>query len=122
MALERIEGLYAGSPCVEQIYVHGDSLREYLVAIVVPDPNFVAAQITKLTGKTVTSSDSAALNVFIDDERIKKLVLDALLKQAKRVGLNGIEAAKKIHLTWNRFTEENDTLTPSQKIKRCLVI
>lgn len=68
----------------------------------------------------MTKTDAVALNALIKDERIQKLILDDLSKQAKRVGLNGFEMVKKIHLTWEKFTQENDTLTPSFKIKRCV--
>uniref|UniRef100_A0A674MBH8 Long-chain-fatty-acid--CoA ligase n=1 Tax=Takifugu rubripes TaxID=31033 RepID=A0A674MBH8_TAKRU len=41
IAPEKIENIYARSSAVAQIYVHGDSLQAFLVAVVVPDPDFL---------------------------------------------------------------------------------
>ena len=37
IAPEKLENVYGQSAFISQIYVHGDSLQSYLVAIVVPD-------------------------------------------------------------------------------------
>lgn len=38
VALEKVEGAYSVSPLISQIYLHGDSLKSYLVAVIVPEP------------------------------------------------------------------------------------
>jgi long-chain acyl-CoA synthetase len=38
VALEKVEGAYSVNPLIAQIYLHGDSLKSYLVAVIVPDP------------------------------------------------------------------------------------
>jgi long-chain acyl-CoA synthetase len=37
IAPEKLENVYIQSPYIQQIFVHGDSLESYLVAIIVPD-------------------------------------------------------------------------------------
>lgn len=37
IAPEKLENVYIQSPYIQQIFVHGDSLESFLVAIVVPD-------------------------------------------------------------------------------------
>ncbi|GBM56418.1 Long-chain-fatty-acid--CoA ligase 5 [Araneus ventricosus] len=41
VALDRIESVYSASSYVSQIYVHGDSLKSFLVAVVIPSKEFV---------------------------------------------------------------------------------
>lgn len=43
IAPEKIEVVHTQSPLVAQSYVHGDSLQNFLVAVIVPDPEAVAA-------------------------------------------------------------------------------
>ena len=39
VAPEKLENIYVQASLVGQIFVHGDSLQNYLIAIVVPDPD-----------------------------------------------------------------------------------
>lgn len=118
VALEKIENAYSGSPIIGQIFVHGDSLKDYLVGIVVPDPEFLVGLIKRVLGTTVVMADRKALDEAVGDVRIKEAVSEELAKQAKKSGLRGFETIKRFHLTMDMFSTENDTLTPTLKIKR----
>ncbi|KAG1896085.1 long-chain-fatty-acid-CoA ligase [Suillus fuscotomentosus] len=43
VALEKIENMYIACPLVQQIFVHGDSLQSYLLAVLIPDPVTLAS-------------------------------------------------------------------------------
>ncbi|RMI29498.1 carboxylic acid reductase [Nocardia stercoris] len=47
VAVNRLEALFVAAPSVRQIYLYGNSERSYLVAVVVPTPQALAARITK---------------------------------------------------------------------------
>jgi long-chain acyl-CoA synthetase len=47
VAPEKIENVYVRAPMVAQIFVHGDSLQNELIAVVVPDPDVVGAWAKK---------------------------------------------------------------------------
>jgi long-chain acyl-CoA synthetase len=51
-------------------------------------------------------------------ESMKKDVLADMDKLAKANNFSGLEKIKKVHLTMDAFTIENDLLTPTMKLKR----
>ncbi|KAI0374775.1 acetyl-CoA synthetase-like protein [Pilatotrama ljubarskyi] len=118
VALENVENIYSGSPLVAQLYVHGDSLQSYLIAVVVPDPIQFAALVSRVKGKPVSPENTAALADATRDPQITAAVLAELTKQAKKHGLQGFEQVRRIHLTLEPLTTENGCLTPTLKIRR----
>ncbi|EEY70016.1 long-chain-fatty-acid-CoA ligase, putative [Phytophthora infestans T30-4] len=107
VAPEKIEGVYQKSSFVGQVFVDGDSLQNYLVAVVVPDPDVVKHSTFK--------------NWETDYEQrreLEKVVLADMDALAHADGLHGFERVKKIHLTSEAFTVENDLVTPTLKPKR----
>jgi long-chain acyl-CoA synthetase len=102
VALEKIENLYGASPVVGQIYVHGDSLEPYLLAVVIPDPVQLAAVVSSLTSTTVKPDDFETLVKACKDERVNKHILTTLTQEAKRSGLKGcaLQLAWKYSKIW----------------------
>ncbi|KAI0313081.1 acetyl-CoA synthetase-like protein [Amylostereum chailletii] len=117
VALEKIENLYMTSPLIAQIFVHGDPLHAYIVAVVVPDPVQLAALVERVTGARVREDDLLKLQALAQEPKVVQAVLALLTAEGKKT-LKGFELVKKIHLSMSPFTVENDTLTPTMKIKR----
>ncbi|KAI9064324.1 acetyl-CoA synthetase-like protein [Trametes sanguinea] len=118
VALENVENVYSGSPLVSQVFVHGDSLQSYLIAVVVPDPVQFAVLVSRVKGKPVAPEDVAALAEATKDPQVAAAVLAELTKQAKKQGLKGFEQVRRIYLTLEALTTENGCLTPTLKIRR----
>lgn len=139
VALERIENVYAACPVVQQIYVHGDSLQSYLLAVVIPDPVVLARLTSEVWEKSVSETDSRTLDEAVKDEKVVKAVLDMLTKDGARYGLKGYvtplpsplytilrvtlvfcryEFVKRLYLTNELFSVENNCLTPTMKVRR----
>ena len=89
VALEKIENVYSACPVVQQIYVHGDSLQSYLLAIVIPEPVLLAKIASEIWKKEVNGTDSRMLNEAVRDERVVEVVLGMLIKDGVRFGLEG---------------------------------
>ena len=95
IAPEKLENIYtANSPFIFQLFVYGDSLKSYLVAIVVLDPE-IKSKLNNAISKSV---------VLKDMERI-----------AQHNNLNSFEYIRNIHIESDPFTIENDFLTPTLK-------
>ncbi|KAG8955261.1 hypothetical protein FRC03_011235 [Tulasnella sp. 419] len=117
IALEKVENVYTSCPIIGQIYVHGDSLRDHLVAVVVPDPAALEG-IGKKYGYTINPTDLQTVKAAISDDKVVKDVLAMMTNTAKHNGLKGFELVKNIHMTTEPFSVENGLLTPTFKIRR----
>lgn len=118
VALEKIENTYNSAPIVQQIYVHGDGLQSYVVAVLIPDPVQLAAITSGVTGKEVAPENIGELSKACRDDRVIEHILATLTKEAKKNGLKGFEMIRRIHLSLDPFTVENNTMTPTMKIRR----
>ncbi|KIL00658.1 hypothetical protein PAXRUDRAFT_821456 [Paxillus rubicundulus Ve08.2h10] len=118
VALEQVENMYSACPIVQQIYVHGDSLQSYLLAVVIPDPVVLAPLASAIIGNNITPENTEALKEAVKDPRVVQEVLNRLTKEAKRNQLAGFEFVKRIHLSMNAFNIEENTLTPTLKLRR----
>ncbi len=115
VAIEKVEQTYGGVPYLAQVWVYGDSLQDYLVAVAVPEPEPFARFASKVLGKAVGPADVAAL---VSDEKVVQAVLHDLVRLGKSRGLNSIELLRGLHLSAELFSVENGLLTPTFKTKR----
>lgn len=89
VALDKVQNAYSGSPLVAQLYVHGDSLQSYLVAVIILEPTQLALIATKVTGETVTPEDNGKLQKLATDGRVVQSVLSILSEEGAKNSLRG---------------------------------
>uniref|UniRef100_A0A3Q3FL47 Long-chain-fatty-acid--CoA ligase n=1 Tax=Labrus bergylta TaxID=56723 RepID=A0A3Q3FL47_9LABR len=111
IAPEKVENIYTRSDAVAQVFVHGDSLQACLVAVVVPDPDFLSGW-TKRTLKLEGSYQELC------DREVKTAILEDLVRLGKEGGLKSFEQVKAICIHNELFSIENGLLTPTLKAKR----
>ncbi|KAG8855059.1 hypothetical protein FRB96_007254 [Tulasnella sp. 330] len=117
VALEKVENVYSTCSVIGQIFIYGDSLKDHLVAVVVPEPK-VLSDIAAKAGSEFDPSAVPAMAAAIKEPAVKKGVLDVMTAHAKQMGLKGFETVRALHLSLEQFSVENDTMTPTFKIKR----
>jgi len=125
IAPEKIENIYLSSKFVGQIFVHGESLKSSLIAVVVPDREAVVAWASShiqspansTTRQSEISSD-AEFAALLADPRVKSAVLANMNQVAKSGGLKAFEFVRDVTLSPVTWTVENELLTPTFKTKR----
>ena len=114
VAPEKLENILEKCKYVEQVFVYGDSLKNYLVAVVVPREK-ETIEFLKSIGKDVNKDN---YKDYFDDEVLKKEILKEMETLGRKNDFKGFEVIKKVHLSKIPFSVDNDMATPTMKIKR----
>ena len=130
VAPAKIESLFATSPYVEQIFTIGDE-RSAITTLLVPNFNyfrdkFDAEGIEYDKSKVEIDESSGAPIVFkVGDDFLEKGDLKELIAQEVEKAnkeLERFEQVKQYTILTERFTEQNGTLTPTQKTKKKAIV
>jgi long-chain acyl-CoA synthetase len=118
VAPEKIENILSRSALIAQIFVYGDSLKNDLVAIVVPDDDAVRNWAIRHNIASIENDIARSLTSWCESNDLRKAILSEIMKLSNAAQLHGFEIVKAIHLTSELFSVENDLLTPTFKLKR----
>lgn len=130
IAPAKVEGMFGTSPFVEQVFTVGNE-KNFITALVVPNfmniiPLFNKENIPYDKSKLVYSNTTGAPlcvevgDDFIETPRLKELVEKEVAKVNDR--LEGFEKIRNYALIKRRFTEETGEITPTQKIKKRVIM
>ena len=110
IAPEKIENFYVMVNGVAEAFVYGEPLKFFLVAIIVPNQDYIMnyAEKEKIEG---------SFEELCKNELINKHILNNLEEFGKSHGLNSLERVKKIKLEAQSFIVKG-ACTPSFKMRR----
>lgn len=114
---EKLERAYEQSPLIAQIFIHGDSFRDHIVAIICPEVTQVAILIRDAQ-QEVTADLSLATMLERYPDIIRKAVEDDLERLAKANNFNSLEKVKANFRFVGTEFEHLGILTPTMKLKR----
>lgn len=110
IAPERLEDVYIRSLWVGQIFVDALSSEDAVVAIVIPDEDYVRRHF-----RSVTSTTLAELS---KDNELKETIHRDLIRLGEKNGLRLYEIPRNIHLHHEPFSQPNGLLTVTLKTRR----
>ena len=105
---QRVEGIAALEPEIGQVLVYGDK-RPHLVALIVPDQEFVTAY-ARVEGKKHDMAELA------EDSDFQEVIGAAVKRINNR--LSPIERIRRFKILHQPFTIESGLMTPTLKLKR----
>ena len=111
---EKIENIFLGSKYIEQIFIYGESVQSYLIAIIYPK----SFDVIEFMKKKINDINKDNYINYLDDEELKKEIIKELDVYGRKNDLKGFELPKKIFLTKEPFSVENQIVTPTLKIRR----
>lgn len=112
IALGKAEAVLKNCLYVENIVLHGNSFHNHLIAIIEPNKEM----ISKLAESMEIEFND--VNKLYENEKIKKVVSDELIKYGKSNGLLSKEVPYVIKLCSEQWTAANGLLTASLKARR----
>jgi len=113
-----VEHTLQGSPLVHQVYVHIDAVTSKLVAVVVPQREYLVSHLSANSQVQVDFSAAASIEVLCDSPAVQAEVLEELQKLQRASNVSPHEQIRGIILTPEPFTTEKGLLTPSLKPRR----
>ena len=111
---EKIENILSGNKYVEQIFIYGDSLQNYLIAFINPNQ----AEVIEFLKNKYKDINKDNYKEYFDDDELKKEIIKSIDTYGRKNDLKGFELPKKIFLCKEPFSIENQIITPTMKIRR----
>jgi fatty acid CoA ligase FadD9 len=110
------EGAYGKSPFISHIMAYGNSLRSYLVAVVVPNESHLMAWAES---HGITGMNYQQLCQLAD---IKALLMNEIHACEMTSQLRAYEKVRNIFVTSENFTPDNGLLTATSKLNRTAIL
>ena len=111
---DKVTAVYMECPLVSSVFVYGDSLQSYLVAVVVPDE----LELRRALRKQGMEEADMEFATICKRKEVRAVVMKAMMETANASKLMGFEKVKNVYCESEMWTVENGMLTPTMKLKR----
>lgn len=110
VCVENLENQYIGhSKLIEQIFIYGNSLKSFLIGVIVPNKYILDEKLNNL---------STEINELSKEKFVKDIIRDEILNVGNLLQLQSYEKLKDFIICFDVFSVENGFLTPTMKLQR----
>lgn len=113
IAPEKLENTYIQCSLAAQVWVYGESIKDYIIMFMVVDE----PAVKKWAAERNLGEDVGTL---LDNEELKMTILKEINDLGNANLFNSLEKPKQMMLLLEPFSVENDMLTPTFKLKRAV--
>ena len=117
VAPDKVQNLLINSKYVTQIFLHGESLYNYAIALVYPDLNECIAFLKENKKIGDIDYDKITYNDLIKNKIMEEEIVKDCNIVGRKLGLKGFELPKKIRIINEGFTPQNNLMTTMLKMK-----
>ena len=114
LAPEKIQNILSRSKYISQVFIYGDSLRSYIVSVIVPEKDEC---VNYLKNNNVDGVTIDNVTRHYENNELKDEIMKDIREIGKQYDLKGFEIPRAIYLSSEPFTVENNILSPTLKIK-----
>ncbi|BFU21262.1 long-chain-fatty-acid--CoA ligase, putative [Entamoeba histolytica HM-1:IMSS-B] len=116
IAVEPLENLYGLYPLLQNVFIYGESTDTFIVGIIVPEKiEFIKFLQTQCEYQ---GNSDEELKSFVERKDVRQCVMKELENHIRNKGVPGYEVLKNIYIELTPFSEANNLLTPSFKLRR----
>ncbi|HOP28325.1 MAG TPA: AMP-binding protein [Spirochaetota bacterium] len=130
IAPAKLKGQFKTNDCIDQIFFVGDD-KNYITALIVPNFNYFVGLYEKegirYDKSRMQWDDSFGISLcikvgedFIGTYKLKQVIDDAVTDANRN--LETFEKIKQYSILTERFSEQNGTMTPAQKMKKNAIV
>ncbi|XP_043213778.1 long-chain-fatty-acid--CoA ligase 4-like [Amphibalanus amphitrite] len=115
VSLGRVETILSTSPFVDNMFVYGESSKNFVVAVVVANAKQLGLLAKEVLG---SEAEGKSHEQLCKEERLEEEVQKRLVKQARHGRLEKAEIPARVALTSVSWSPDNNLVTAAYKLKR----
>jgi len=121
IAPDKVQAILTKSKYINQIFVYGENQYSYSVALVFPELKQCIENLKEDKKWGNINYDEINIIDLYGNKIVEEIILKDCDNTGRKFGLKGFEIPKKLRIIKEPFSQENNSMTPTMKLKRKII-
>ena len=121
IAPDKVQAILTKSKYINQIFVYGENQYSYSVALVYPELKQCIENLKENKKWGNINYDEINIIDLYGNKIVEEIILKDCDNTGRKFGLKGFEIPKKLRIIKEPFSQENNSMTPTMKLKRKII-